>query len=173
MGTFRRDPCATSCTWPVTRSLALRFARSHWQSLHEFWKGSVCWANCLYRSGIERTTNRYGTNSSANNFWLKNSWMMKFTCNGGPIAQVTCTLLCEDERRSKWQFIYQIDSLLKWGSSLDGSSTTESNSSKPVKLERVPKTEKRTVRNQWSIVKTPHSSLWREVMMCVEESVVA
>ena len=24
---------------------------------------------------------------------------MKFTCNGGPIAQVTCTLLCEDERR--------------------------------------------------------------------------
>ena len=149
-------------------SLASTSFRSFWQSLHEFWKGSCLLGKLLVRVPRELQT---GT-VPANNFWLKNSWMMKFTCNGGPIAQVTCTLLCEDERRSKWQFIYQIDSLLKWGS-LDGSSTTESNSSKPVKLERVPKTEKRTVRNQWSIVKTPHSSLWREVMMCVEESVVA
>lgn len=141
------------------------------KSFMNFEKVRVCWANCLY--GYRGNYKQVRSNSSANNFWLKNSWMMKFTCNGGPIAQVTCTLLCEDERRSKWQFIYQIDSLLKWGSSLDGSSTTESNSSKPAKLERVPKTEKRTVRNQWSIVKTPHSSLWREVMMCVEESVVA
>ena len=78
-------------------SLASTSFRSFWQSLHEFWKGSCLLGKLLVQVPRNYKQVRYQF------FWLKNSWMMKFTCNGGPIAQVTCTLLCEDERRSKWQ----------------------------------------------------------------------